>query len=181
MRQMLPQQLSKWKIQKVLLHQNGSLAGNVKMVMSIYDMSDSCVKISKMSYIRREPPFSCKSRKTDTWMFLLWRTQKHLSFARPAVLSTSAQLLIRQSRDDRSTVSRFMCQAREALLMRYQIYETSRLSFFRHTTSVPFLQNLEGLSRYFCVESSKKLKSKRLLIDYPTPVQLSKNRGDEFS
>jgi hypothetical protein len=25
------------------------------MVMSIYDMSDSCDKISKMSYVRREP------------------------------------------------------------------------------------------------------------------------------
>jgi hypothetical protein len=157
MRQMLPQQPSKWKTQKVLLHQNGSLAGNVEMVMSIYDMSDSCDRISKMSYVRREPTFfEKKSRKTDTWMFLLWRTQKHLSFARPAVLSTSAQLLIRQSQYDRSTVSRFMCQAREALLMRYEIYETSLPSFFHHTTSVPFLQNLEGPFRCFCVEASKK-------------------------
>jgi hypothetical protein len=79
-------------------------------------------------------------------MFLLWRTQKHLSFARPAVLSTSAQLLIRQSRDDRSIVSRFMCQAREALLIRYKIYETSLPSFFHHITSVPFSKTLKDLS-----------------------------------
>jgi hypothetical protein len=55
MRQMIPQQPSKWKIQKVLLHQYGSLAGNVEMAMSIYDMSDSCDKISKMSCVHREP------------------------------------------------------------------------------------------------------------------------------